>query len=104
MVFENATYNMTALHNASNVYDLVVYANDSTGQILVGLFVIAVFFIMFVGLKRNAEFAESLLASSFICFVISGFFTYGKLLNMIFPLIFLAITAFTILFMQMSKK
>jgi len=103
MVMENLTYNITALQEADTVYKLFEYANMSTEYSLFGLFMIAIFFVMLMALKKN-DFLDALITSSFICFVLSSILTYGKLLNMVFPIMFLGITAFSGLYMYSVKK
>jgi len=97
------TYNMTILGNAENFSDLLIYANDSTSQILVGSFMLGIFFIMLMKLKTY-DFDSALLASSFSCFVLSGLLVYAGLLNLIFPLVFLALMAFDMFYMVVIKR
>jgi len=86
------TYNMTQLQASTTVFKLFEYANDATGEILVGLFMIGIFFILLLSMKRmNFEYA--LFASSGLAFVLSAILTYSKLLNFIIPLIFLIVMA-----------
>lgn len=96
-------YNMTQLRAVDSFIDLVTYANDSTGGILVGLFMIAFFFIMLMVLKKW-DFASALLSSSFVTFVIMAVMSFAGLLNLYFPLAFLAITAFTAMFVYVGRK
>ena len=86
------TYNMTQLAASDTIFKLVTYANDSTGGIFATLMVLAVFFIMFVAMKRY-EFSKALLASSGISFMITLFLTYAKIINPIWALVFLILTA-----------
>jgi len=87
-------YNMTELQEAVTLDKLITFVNDATSSLLVGTFIIAIFFIMFMALRRYG-FVDSLLTSSFVCFVISLIATYIGWINIMFPLSFLAITAFT---------
>jgi len=103
MVMENLTYNITALQEVDNIYKLFEYANTSSENTLIGMFMMAIFFVMLMVLKKW-DFVDSLITTSFICFVLSSILTYGKLLNMIFPIVFLAITAFTALYMYSVRK
>lgn len=95
-------YNMTALGQVGSVYDLVVYANNAADQILLVLFVMAVFFIMLMVLKRW-DFDSALLVSSFVCFVISIMLVYAELIALLWALVFLIIAAFTALFMVFTR-
>ena len=96
-------YNMTALQDATTVGKLFVFANNSTGGVLSGLMMLAVFFIMLFSLKRW-EFGDALLASSFVCFILSAVLSYAGLLNLLFTLGFLAIMSLTAFYMFVVKK
>lgn len=96
-------YNMTRLANVISVEELFQYANDSTGQILMGLMLIALFFIMLFVLKRW-EFDKSLLSSSFATFVLAVILSYAQLVNFMFALLFLIVMAFTAFYMYMSSR
>ena len=96
------TYNMTALAESDTVYKLVLYANDATGEILLVLFSMAIFFIMLMVLKKW-EFEKSLLVSSFISFLISIMLVYAELIQLVWALVFLVLAAFTALYMMMTK-
>lgn len=96
-------FNTTTLANADTFYKLVVYANDSTNQILFALFVMSVFFIMIMALKRW-EFDNAILVSSFICFVISIMLNYAQLMPIVWGLVFLCLTAFTALYVFAIKS
>lgn len=97
------SYNLTQLQNANNTLDIVTYANESTGGVFLGIMVIGIFFITLFVLKKW-EFDEALFPASFICFVISAILTYTDLLNFIFPLLFLTISAFTGLYLFTAKR
>jgi len=86
------TYNMTALQASTTIFSLFEYANDSTGEILFGLFMIGIFFVLLLAMKRMS-FDSAMFAASGISFVLSAVLTYSKLLNFIFPLIFLIMFA-----------
>jgi len=103
MVFENSTYNITGFTNAETVADIVVFANESTGNILFGLFILALFFIMLMTMRKY-EFTDTLLTSSFVCFVLSAILSYGGFLNILFPIGFLAILSFTTLYVWMNRN
>ena len=103
MVFENSTYNITGLTTAETVGDIVVYANTSIGGFLFGLFILALFFIMLMVMRRY-EFTDTLIASSFSCFIISTILSYGGFLNILFPIGFLTIMSLTALYVCMNNK
>jgi hypothetical protein len=95
-------YNLTALQNVTTVVELVAYANTVTNSLLLTLFVMSVFFIMLMALKKW-DFDASLLVSSFVCFMISAMLTYAHLMPMLWTLVYLIIAAFTAFYMQLSK-
>ena len=95
-------YNLTQLGGADSFNGLINFANDVTGDLFVGLFVMAVFVIAVFVLKKY-EFDFALLSSSFGAFVISALLSYGGFLNMIYPLAFLAIMAFTAFYVFVIK-
>lgn len=86
------TYNLTNLTNADNIWGLVNFANQSTNNILVGLFIISIFFILLMALKQFS-FIKAAFASTFISFILSMILTYSKLLNFIYPLTFFILLA-----------
>lgn len=86
------TYNLTNLTNADNIWGLINYANQSTDSLMVGLFMIAIFFILLMALKQFT-FIKAAFASSFISFILSLLLTYSKLLNFIYPLTFFIMLA-----------
>ena len=94
--------NMTLLQEAVSITDLAVVANDSTNGILFGMFMMGVFFIMLFVLKRYG-FAEAFVSSSFCCFIMTVILAYGNFVNLIFPLTFLAATAFGALYLYMQR-
>lgn len=96
-------YNMTQLQEADTMYGLWVYANDSSGLILMGLLMVAVFFVMIMALK-GWGFDEALLASSFTCFVLSMILAYASLLNFGFVYLFFVVMALSALYIFMIKK
>jgi len=98
------TYNMTALQNAETVGQLIIYASNSTGNLLFGLGTVALFIIMMAAFLRSAEFDEALLTSSFISFVLSFFLIQGKLISVIFVIAYLALTAFSAFYIYVIKK
>lgn len=97
------SYNVSELYNATSISDLTLYANNATDGVLFGFFMIGIFLVMMFALKRW-EFDDSLLASSFACFILSGILSYGGYLNMIFPLGFLAMMAFTAFYIFVVKR
>ena len=103
MGFIDTPYNLTLLQKSITVSDLVSFANTSTGGILSGLFVVIVFFILMITLKR-ASFVDTLAASSFIIFILSIFMLLGGFISFFYVLAFLLLTGFSIFYMVMVKK
>ena len=97
------TYNMTALQEATTVNKLFLFANDATGGVMMGLFMIAIFFVMVMSLKRYS-FQDALLTSGFVCFILSTILAYGGFMNIIYPLLFLAVAAFTLFYMLTAQS
>lgn len=87
------TYNVTSIIDATSFYAIVKSADDYSGNILTGLMILAVFFVLLFSLKKY-EFDVSLLVSSWICSILSMFLVYAKLLNFLFLIGFVAMTAF----------
>jgi len=96
-------YNLTGLKNATTMYDLVVYANVVTDNILIVLFLWSLWFIMLMRLKAY-DFANSILVSSFITFTLGLLMSYVGLVNIIHPLIFLVIAAFTLFYIVFARR
>jgi len=96
-------YNLTNVTSATGAGSLVVAANQLTGGVLLGLLTLALFIIMLLGFKRYG-FVEALLAAGFINFIIAGIMTTAGFIQIIFPLLYLAITAFTGLYMYMTNR
>jgi len=96
-------YNISLLEEAETVLDIVNYANVSSNQVLFGLFMVGIFFVMILALKKW-DFEDTLLSASFVCFVLSLLATFADLLNIIFPLMFLALAAFTAFYSYITKR
>lgn len=96
------TYNETALQTATGLYDVLVFADDATGNVFIGLFVIGVFVSLLLIMKRF-EFHTTLPSAGLICFVISLILSYAELLNFLYPLGFLLVTALSVLYLYLQK-
>lgn len=96
------SYNMTQLKAAVNFYDLVIYANNSSEQILGGVFMFAIFFV-FVLIFKRFGFANAIATSSFICTILSLYLSVSKLLSFYVLIAFLVIMAFSGLYLWVSK-
>lgn len=100
------TYNLTELQGAADWGDIATAANSATDGVLFGGLSIALFFVFVVSLKKSGGWGidESLLASSFACFVLTAVLAYGKYVTVIFPLSYLAILAFTGLYVWATRN
>lgn len=87
------TYNLSALENLTGIGDLMSVANSYTNNTMFLLFLIALFVIIVMVLKRY-DFAYGLVVGGWITFVLSALLAYGGLLNPFYVLFFLAIGAF----------
>ena len=96
-------HNLTALSESETVTDLVTVANDATGQTLMGLFLIGIFFIILMVMGKNG-FEKAMIVASYSCFILSLFLRYAGMINFLFVILFLAIAAFTTLYMGLSKN
>lgn len=96
-------YNLTNLTNADNLGDVMLFSNEVTGGVLIGLLLVAIFFIMLMALKRW-EFANALLASSWVSFLLGIVLSYGGFVNILLPLGFLAVAAFTALYIYTTQS
>ena len=97
-------YNITGIKAATTLLPLFQVANDEgTGGLLFYGFLLAIFFVMLMTLLRKNDFPDALLSSSFVCFFLGGLLAYAKLINILFPLGFLVLTAFTGLYVYTVK-
>lgn len=99
-----ALYNLSLLTEAANVGGVATAANTYSDGILFGMGSLVFFFIMMLALKRSNEFDEALLVSCLISFIISSIMVFGDFVNIIFPLAYLILTAFTALYMWAVKS
>lgn len=100
------TYNMTALIEADDWGDIALAANAATDGVLFTGLSIALFFVFLMGLKKGGGWGidESILASSFACFILTAVLSYGGFINIIVPLAYLAILAFTGLYVWATRN
>lgn len=95
-------YNLTNLHNITGFPALVSVTNEASEGLLVGLFIIGLWIILLLAFLKFG-FVQALAGSSFPCFIISVFLVYLDLLNIIFLLAFLFVTAGSGLIMYLSE-
>lgn len=97
-------YNLTTLSATENVQDLVVFANSTTDPVSVmGMLSIAVFFIVTMVLLRWG-FERAILTSSFISFMLTAMLSWGGMVTMYYPFVFLSMTAFMYLRLVFTGK
>lgn len=96
-------YNLTNLTNSQNIGEVALYANNASEGVLFGFGVIAIFFVIFAVTKLSNNFDASLLFSSLVGFILSSILTAGGFLNILFPLGFLTILAFTGFYMWLNR-
>ena len=94
-------YNLTLLHNVTGVGQLVGVANDYADGMLVGLFLLSLWFIGLLAFKRYG-FVEGLVVASWVCFLISLPLIYAGWLNLFFVFFYLIIASLGSLYMWAS--
>jgi len=98
------TYNMTELGQQTDIVGLVTFANNNVNFMLVGLFIISIFIVITFMFTKRMNLVDSLVVSSFICFVLSVIGVYINLLNFIYPLLFLVVVAFGSMYLYYTNK
>lgn len=98
--------NLTGLTNATGIYDMAKFVNDVSnynGISFFSMFLVVIWFIIFLVLKRN-DVMDSFFAASFICFVLALMLSYIQLVSsiMIFP--FMGLTLLTGFWIVKSRK
>lgn len=96
--------NLTNLTGAVNFYDIIVFTNQVTGDLVTMLFMVVIFFILFNQFIKRYSFEESFMVSSFLCFGLSIMFAAISLLNFWFIIFFGAFTALSAFYNTMTKK
>jgi len=96
------SYNLTELKEAETFYDLTIYANTASEQILGGVFMFAIFFV-FILLFKRFGLDKAIAGSSFICLILSLYLSFAKLLSFYMIIVFLVILAFTGLYLYVNK-
>lgn len=99
----------TNLTNTSTMQELVYYTNNSVDGALFTGGIIALYIIILMFLYRNMEqngydFGAVFTASSWVMFVISGFFWYAELVSTLIPLMFLLFSAFGTIYIYASRR
>lgn len=94
-------YNLTALQAAKTIPDLIRVANNpviagGTNEFYLVSGLLLTVFIVLVMAFRKYDWANSILASSVICMILSLFLVSAHLLNLIWPLFFGIMFAFSL--------
>lgn len=98
-------YNLSNITAAGNPADMTLAVNNSVEGALFGAGIVALFFIMLLALRRGQwEVPDTVLVSSFACFLLSSVLSYGGFLNIYYALVFLALSGFTALYLWISKN
>ncbi len=96
-------YNLTNLRNLTGLPELIQVTNQASNGLLTGLFIIAVWVVLLFAFLRF-DFIKAVASSSFLCFILSVFLVYLDLLNIMFLLIFLFLTAGSALLMYLNEE
>lgn len=96
-------YNLTALTDSGSVVDMVLAANSYTGDVLMPLFLVSVFFVLIISYSLKFDFVGGLTVSGWVCFVLSSLLVFADLINILFPLGFLLLAAFGTFFLYTSR-
>lgn len=96
-------YNITNITNSSGVFDMISSVNVLVDGWLVGLFLLALFFVLLIGLKRY-DFSAAITASGFSCFIISLFLGFAGLVNFMFILLFLVVAGLGAFWIHVEKR
>ena len=87
-------YNLSQLQNSTGIVDLILAANNAypqgygdPPQLLLGGIIISIW-VVFVFLLRKHDIIDSIMASSFVCFILSIFFRMATGLNFMYILAF----------------
>ena len=97
-------YNITDFRDATTITKIIVFNNTITNGAFMGAMLISVFFILTMIFKIKNGLEESVTVSSWICFVLSLFLRNAGLINFIFVIAFLTMSAFGTLLLYMDKK
>ena len=90
--------NITAFKNITTVPDLWAAAETASNGTMTMSFVLIIFMVIFY-LTKGFGIDKALISASFPCFMLGLYLSFAGVLNLLFPLSFLAIMGFTYLFM-----
>ena len=86
--------NLTNLTSANNMYDMAVYANNSSNHILFGGLTIAFLVILTMALKRY-PFPKGFLVASWTTFILSTILWAAKLIPIYYAITYLILAGVT---------
>ena len=90
-------WNLTNLTTDPTVATTFAAANSYAKDSLFGFLCLALFFVLLMALKKW-EFSAALITAGWVSFVLSAILAYGGWVNIIYPLGFLAVAGFTMLY------
>ena len=96
-------YDLDALGSAGSIKELFAYSNTVTNDLFMTLFLVCIFFVFFIALKRYS-FTDALLSSSFMTFVLSLFLLMADLISIMYPILFGTVMAFTAFYAFVVKS
>lgn len=97
-------FNLTNLTSATGFYDVASFANEATDGAFMALMVLAVFFVILIAMAYRRDFKVGLASASFIVFVLSGVLAFAGLVNVMLVWAFLAVAAFSILYLYTAQS
>lgn len=97
-------YNLTNLTTSLTVSDVVKAGNEFSGGVLVVSFMIAVFFVVVMVLKRGTDLVSALAVAGWSCFLVGVTLAYAGLLSLYAVLLFLAIAGFSSLVLYVQQN
>lgn len=97
--------NMTDVSNVTSLQGIAQFSNNAVDGVLFGGGIIVFFFIILLVLShRGQPFEQALAVASWSMFTISVFFWFAHLLPIVFPLGFLIVASFDVMYLFSSKN
>lgn len=91
--------NLANVSNASSLYNIASYTNDNVGGLLFdGGMVVFFVILLFVSRRFNYPLEYSFAVAGWVCFLASAFFWYSALVSGVLVFLFLAVAAFSSLY------
>lgn len=98
-----ANYNISNFTQAQTVADVVKASNDLSAGALFNFGIIAIFIILVLSMKRY-RFSNALLASSWVCFMLSSILSYAGFLNITFPITFFVLSGLVTIYIYTAES